>query len=98
MQVVTQTNQVRGRRDRAGQENAIELEPIRERIEGLVALYGASCTAADEFNETVKAAAENAGLLAAVVRKFVIARAGERFAEESRKVEQLSLLFTEVGE
>jgi len=80
------------------QDAVIKLEPIRDRIEYLEQLYANARSAGDEFAEAVKAVAEEAGLLAAVVRKFVIARASEKFDEKKRQCEQLSLLFEDVGE
>jgi hypothetical protein len=89
----------RGRKDQTtGQEDAIRLAPIEESIEELVTLYTQQQESAERCSDAIKAAAERSGLLANVVRKFVKARAGEKFAEAKRTVEQLSLVFEEVGE
>lgn len=88
----------RGRREKGtNQEAVIQLAPIKERVEELVSLYNAAQSAGDEFAEAIKKAAEDSGLLAAVVRKFVVARAGEKYSEAKTSCEQLSLLFDEVG-
>jgi hypothetical protein len=89
----------RGRKDQTtGQEAAITLRPIKDSIGELVTLYIQQQQSAAACSDAIKAAAEKAGLLANVVRKFVKARAGEKFAEAKRTVEQLSLVFDEIGE
>lgn len=89
----------RGRKDQTtGQEAAISLRPIKDSIDELVTLYHQQQESAARCSDAIKGAAEKAGLLAAVVRKLVKARAGEKFAEEKRTVEQLALVFEELGE
>ena len=87
-----------GRKDAEGQEQTITLDPIRDSIEELVASYTRMNNASDEFNDQVKAAAEKSGLLSSTVRKFVVARASDDFGERARKVQQLALVFEEIGE
>ena len=87
----------RGRRDR-GQEAVIKLETIKTRVGELVKLQKAAEDAAETFGDAIKKAAEDSGLLAATVRKFVKARAGDKFEEEKTKAQQLALVFEEVGE
>jgi len=93
-----ETRKARGRKDAEGQEQVIRLETITTRIDELVRLHIAAAEAAEDYNEAVKKAAEDSGLLASVVSKFVKARAGERYDTEKQKCEQLSLLFDEVWE
>ena len=40
--------------------------------------------------------AEQSGLLAATVRKYVKARAGDKFEDEKTKAQQLALCFEEI--
>jgi len=87
----------RGRKDADKQEQVIKTKIIKDGIDKLVALKKAADDAATDFNDAVKAAAEKSGLLATTVKKFVVARAGENFEEAQRKVEQLALVFEEVG-
>ncbi|MDA8260241.1 MAG: hypothetical protein M0Z99_32185 [Betaproteobacteria bacterium] len=87
----------RGRKDAEKQEAVIKMKEVKDRIEDLVKLYNAAGDANDKLNDAIKATAEKAGLLSSVVRKFVVARAGENFEEAKRNVEQLSLCFDEVG-
>lgn len=87
-----------GRTDRSGQEAVIELGRVKENIQTLVDLYKLHEESGKDLNEGIKATAEKSGLLASTIRKFVVARAGERFAEKAREVEQLALVFEEVGE
>jgi hypothetical protein len=88
----------RGRIDHDQQDAVIKLEPVREKVEHLEMLYGVAVAAKDHFADAVKTVAEESGLLAAVVRKFVVARASEKFDEKKRQCEQLSLVFEEVVE
>lgn len=91
------TKPVRGRKEQ-GQPKVIQLESLRTRVDDLVDLRAKAAAAADAYGEAVKATAEQAGLLASVVRKFVDARAGEKFEEAKTKAQQLSLCFEEIGE
>ena len=102
MDAATQTEEViskaKSRKDADKQEAVITMKPVKDKIDDLIALYVKAGKASDKLNDAIKAVAEKAGLLASVVRKFVTARAGEKFQEEARKVEQLSLIFEEIGE
>jgi hypothetical protein len=89
----------RGRKDQTtGQEEAINIAPVKKSIEELMTLYIEQQAAAEKCSSAIKAVAEKSGLLAEVVRKLVKARAGEKFEEAKRTVQQLSLVFEEVGE
>ena len=87
----------RGRKNADKQEAIITMQPIKDAIDDLVGLHEKAAAASEKFNDAVKATAEKSGLLASVVRKFVQARAGEKFDEEKTKCEQLSLVFEEIG-
>ena len=91
-------SKARGRKDADKQEAVISTKPVKDRIADLIALYIKAGEASDKFNDAVKATAEKAGLLSSVVRKFVVARASEKYEEEARKVEQLSLIFETLGD
>lgn len=80
-----------------GQEQVIELAPLKRQMIELIALYGRKGEAAQAFGDAVKVAAEASGLQSSTVRKFVTARAGEQFDKAKRGAEQLQLLFEEVG-
>ena len=86
-----------GRKGRDNQEAVIKLDEVREKVQTLVDLYKLTQDTAANLNDGIKAVAESSGLLASVVRKFVVARAGDHFKDKAREVEQLSLIF-EVGE
>ena len=88
----------RGRKDSEGQDAVIKPQVIEDRVDELVELHDKAAAAGEIYAEAVKKAAEDSGLLSSVVRKFVAARAGEKFDEVRRRVEQLSLLFDEVGD
>lgn len=87
-----------GRKDAEGQEAVIKLESLTKRIDHLITLKRKVETATADYSDAIKAVAEESGLNAPVVRSFIAARAGEKFEERRRVVEQLSLCFTEVGE
>lgn len=88
----------KARKDASGQEATIKLDAIRERIDHLVLSYRHASDAAETFSEDVKAVAEKAGINAAAVKKFVVARAGEHFEDKKRDVMQMALVFEHVGE
>jgi hypothetical protein len=97
-QAIDKAKGAKGRKDAEKQTMVITMEPVKDRIEDLILLLASADEASAKFDDAIKATAEKAGLLAAVVRKFVKARAGEKFEEEQQKVEQLSLIFEEVGQ
>jgi ATP-dependent 26S proteasome regulatory subunit len=89
---------VRARKDKEGQEAILKIGEVREKIGSLVDLHNAVKDAGTVYGEAVKAVAEKAGLNAAVLRKFVSARAGKKFEKAVRDAEQLSLCFEEIGQ
>jgi hypothetical protein len=100
MDAATETGtgkRVRGRKDQ-GQEAVVKTDVLKDKVADLVHLHNKAAAAAETYGDAIKTTAEKAGLLASVVRKFVAARAGEKFEEEKKKAEQLSLVFDEVGE
>ena len=97
MQTGTQTNgkgrgEV-GRKDSEGQEAVIEQGVIEDREDELVALKVAAVEAAENYSEAIKKAAEDSGYNAATVRKFIEAKAGDKFDATKKKVTQLALIF-----
>lgn len=86
-----------GRLDADKQEKVIELAPIRDRVDELVALLNKANETSADFAEAIKKAAEDSGLLSSVVRRFITAKAGEKFLDKKRECEQLSILFEDVG-
>jgi len=57
----------------------------------------AAVQAADEYREASKAVAEACGLHPSTVSRYIKARSGENYDREKDRVEQLSLVFEEVG-
>jgi len=88
----------RGRLDSNKQEKVIKSAVIKDRKDELVRLHNAAKDAAAAKSDGMKAAAEAAGLQAAVVARYIAACAGENFEEKKRECEQLSILFEDVGE
>ena|SRR5258708_16634648 len=88
----------RGRKDENKQEGVTVPSKVKDAIDELVVLYRAQHAAAEDFSAAVKAVAEKSNYNAAAIRKFVVARAGEKFQEAARLAEQQLELFNEVGE
>lgn len=86
-----------GRQDRSGQEKVVKLKEFEDRVPHLVSLYNAQKTAAKDFSDAVKAVAEKSGLYASVVRKGVVAKAGDNFEERQKEATQLELVFDRLG-
>lgn len=86
----------RGRRDNDGQNAVIKLESLTVRVDELVKLHNAAATASADLADAIKDTAEKAGLNAATVRKFIAAKAGEKFDETREKIRQLALVFEEI--
>ena len=91
-------SKARGRKGADKQEGALKMGPIKDSIDELVALKTKADAAADRLNDAIKVAAERSNIMASVIRRFVVARAGENFEEKKRDADQLSLVFSEVGE
>lgn len=93
-------NKVRGRKAKTSdhQEAVVSLDNLSAAIIGtLVADLKHAQATAETFNDGIKAQAEKAGIQSSVLRKFIAARAGEKFADAKRDALQLSLLFEEIG-
>lgn len=84
------------RKGRDKQEKVEQPQVINERMDQLVRLKKASDEASQDLSDAIKKAAEDSGYLASVVRKIVVAKAGDGYAEKKREAEQLALLFDEV--
>lgn len=87
----------RGRQDRSGQEKVIKTKELEDRLPHLISLKNKAADAAKDFSSAVKSVAEKSGLLASVVRKVVIAKAGDSFDEKKKEAEQLELVFGKVA-
>lgn len=96
-----ETETRKGAKARVGadkQEAVQKPKIIKDRIDELVNLKERADDAAERYSDGIKRAAEDSGYLASVVKKFVTARAGEKFEEKKRECEQQLELFEEVGE
>ena len=98
MQAGTETAKaVKGRKDQ-GQEAVIEPDVLNAKLKELVHLHNKKTEASDAFNDAVKRVAEKSGLLASVVAKVVAASATDKFEDEKKKAQQLSLAFEECSD
>lgn len=87
----------RGRQDRSGQEKVIDMSKLDERMAHLIKLHNGARASNKDLSDAVKAVAEKCGLLASVVRKLVVAKAGDNFDEKKKEAAQLALAFDEIG-
>jgi hypothetical protein len=87
-----------GRKDATGQEAVIELDIVRNRLPELCGLLRTSLAANVELNEAIKACAEDSGLIAAALKRFVTARVKDKAAERRRDAAQICMMFDELGE
>ena len=60
-------------------------------------LHGRAKEAAEDLSTAINKTAEDCGLNAAAVKKYVSARAGDSYEAEKKKVEQLALVFDVAG-
>lgn len=90
-------NRAKGRKSSDGTEDVIKVKPLKEAIAELETLKTKADAAKDRLNDAIKAVAERSGLLSKVVRKLVNARHGEGFEDAKREVDQLAIVFDEVG-
>ncbi len=95
---VAGVRRARGRKDADKQEAVTRPQLVKERIDELVRLHLEAHTSSEAASDAIKKAAEDSGYNAGALKKFVVARAGEKFAEKKRDCEQQMELFDEVGE
>lgn len=93
----TGAGRARGRQDRSGQEKVIDMSKLTERLPHLVKLHTSAKDANSDLSSAIKTVAEKSGLLASVVRKVVVAKAGDSFDDRKKEAEQLELVFAELG-
>lgn len=88
----------KGRKDSEGQEQVIKDGPVRDERVRLLKLREEKDAATEAYNAAVKAVAEQAGLLASSVRKYINTLANDTFEDEKRKCQQLQFLFDQLGD
>lgn len=90
----------RGRKDKNKEDGAV-IKPceVKKSLRELGVLATKAADANAALKDAIKAVAEKSGLLSSVVRRMVRAQSGDSdsFNEEKRKVEQLSIIFEEIG-
>lgn len=83
----------KGRKDNSGQEAVIVRDVIYEREEELVRLHSKAKDAGEDYSTAINKAAEDSGLNAAAVRKYIASKANDTFAADKKRVQQLALVF-----
>jgi len=86
-----------GRKDGEGTPAVIKLETLTIKTDHLVKLCTKADEAATDYKEACNKVAEEAGLNAATVNKYIKARVGDKFDETNQKIQQLALVFEECG-
>lgn len=91
-------NAGKGRQGAEKQTMAKKPKVVADRVDELVRLQRAAAEASEIAKDAIAKCAEDSGYLASAVKKIVSARAGEKFEEKHREVQQQAELFDEVGE
>src|SRR6185369_378497 len=91
------TRKTRGRIGDDKQPAVKKPKVLHDRIDELVTLHNKAVAAAEKSKDAIAKAAEDSGYLASAVSKVVKAKAGEKFEEKHREVEQQAELFDEVA-
>ena len=87
----------RGRQDADKQPAAKQPQIIADRLDELVELHNKAKAAGERAADAITKAAQGSGYLASAVRKLVTAKAGDKFEEKHREVEQQGELFDEAA-
>ena len=86
----------RGRKD-GGQDQVERPQVVSDKLDHLLKLHGAKEEAKEDFSKAVKAVAEEAGVHASVLKRFVVAGWGDDFDKARARSAQLEMLFEEIG-
>ena len=98
--VIEKAKGARGRKDVDKEDGAvIKVKTLKDALRELGECKMRADEASAKLKDAVKAVAEKSGLLSSVVRAMVKAQSGDsdQFNDAARKVEQLSIVFEEIG-
>ena len=70
---------------------------MSDKLDHLLKLHGAKEEAKEDFSKAVKSVAEEAGVHASVLKRFIVARWGDDFEKARARSAQLEMLFEEIG-
>lgn len=87
----------KGRQGAEKQTMAKKPKVVHDRLGEMVDLHNKAKTAKERADDAIAKAAEDSGYLASAVKKIVSAKAGEKFEEKHREIEQQAELFDEVA-
>lgn len=76
----------------------IKLKPLKDQIKKLCNLKGDVDEAKEAFAEQIQAVATQSRILPSVIKRLVTARTSKHFKNHADQVEQLSIVFTDVGQ
>lgn len=94
----TNTRSARGRKDSEGTQEIIKIKPIKDASADVMKLLRKAETAKAEANEAFKSLAERSGTNVSSLKKLFRSSLKGNFADVRNEVDQLSLLFEQVGE
>lgn len=78
-------------------DDVVQLQPLRESLKQLTALYQRSKDAREAYADLVDAVADKTKLKPAVIRAFVNARMSDTGQRKAESAKQLAMVFDEVG-
>lgn len=87
----------RGRK-RDGVEEVPKIGPIKDACANMMKLYRRMVSARESFNECVKRTAERSNVNSSALKALVRASHSGDFKEHQRRVDQVQLVFEQVGE
>lgn len=88
----------RGRKDGAGGEEVLKVQPVKDGCKELMVLYKKSVIAKEAYNAAAKAIAEKSNANTATIKRLIESSAKGKFEDVKRAVEQTADLFEAVGE
>lgn len=88
----------KGRKKADGTERTLEPLTVRKGLNRLMELLRKADSAKEDYNDALKKLADSGGFQASNINKLIKASIKGNFADVKRDVDQLSILFDEVGE
>lgn len=87
----------RGRKDSSGTEEITQPAVVKGKLQHLVDGYHEVCTVRTQFNDDLKAVAEESGYLTSALRSHVVAIHNNTYLKHQQRVSQQMELFEEAG-
>jgi len=75
----------------------VDIDAVDANLAHLLTLYQSAKLSADDLSAAIKTTAEKAGVHPAALRRYVSARASEKYQEKRAEAAQLQLMFEEIA-